>query len=66
MTDSKIKGAILDRWILSESVNYNVTSPDVMARGNTVRYWQHSTDHRLMNGGTAARISLQIEMRKHY
>jgi hypothetical protein len=33
ITDSKIKGAIHDRWILSESVNFNVTSPDVMARG---------------------------------
>ena len=33
ITDSKIKGAIHDRWILSESVNYNVTSPDIMARG---------------------------------
>jgi len=33
IADSKIKGAIHDRWILSESANYNVTSPDVMARG---------------------------------
>jgi hypothetical protein len=32
ITDPKIKGAFHDRWILSESVNYNVTSPDVMAR----------------------------------
>jgi hypothetical protein len=31
--DSKTKGEIHDRWIIAENAVFNVTSPDVMARG---------------------------------
>jgi hypothetical protein len=33
ITDARTKSAIHDRWILSEKLNFNVASPDVMARG---------------------------------
>lgn len=33
MVDSKLKSSIHDRWLISKNDSFNITSPDVVARG---------------------------------